>query len=255
MSTKIEWVQNPDGTRGRTWNPSTGCSKISSGCKHCYAERMAYRLAGRYGYPADEPFKVTLHPERLKQPHSWKKSLMIFVCSMSDLFHEDIPDDFIFRVVETMENCPHHTFQLLTKRSRRLFEVSDKITAWPNNIWVGVTVEAKEYKYRMDDLRKVNALVRFVSCEPLLEDLGKLNLDGIDWVIVGGESGPRARPIRLEWVAKIRDQCLDKQVAYFFKQWGGVNKSAAGRKLEGREWNQMPRSSQSQYCGQMKLIQ
>ncbi|MFC1824664.1 DUF5131 family protein [Thermodesulfobacteriota bacterium] len=241
MSTKIEWVTNLDGSKGKTWNPITGCSKVSKGCKYCYAERMAKRLAGRHGYPKDEPFRVTLHRDRVNQPLAWKKPLMIFLCSMSDFFHNDVPDDYILQILNVMKKCRHHTFQVLTKRSERMLEISRKIKKWPDNVWLGVTVEAKEYKQRIDHLRAVDAQIRFLSCEPLLDDLGQLNLKKIDWVIAGGESGPGSRVMRRDWVINIRDQCIEKDVPYFFKQWGGINKKKAGRKLEGKEWNQMPK--------------
>jgi len=240
LTTKIEWVQNPDGTQGKTWNPATGCTKISLGCQHCYAERMAKRLAGRYGYPKNNPFKVTLHPDRLEHPLKWKKPLMVFLCSMSDYFHEDVPEDYIFQVLNIIKQCPQHTFQILTKRSERMLNISQKIKQWPFNAWLGVTVEAKKYKTRIDHLKQVNASIKFLSCEPLLEDLGEIELYGIDWVIVGGESGPKSRPMNYKWVTHIRDQCLAKNVPYFFKQWGGKNKKANGRTLEGKEWTQIP---------------
>lgn len=254
MTTKIEWVLNLDGTKGKTWNPITGCTKVSTGCNYCYAERMAKRLAGRHGYPKDEPFKLTLHPKRLSQPLAWKKPLMIFLCSMSDFFHEDVPEDYIHQILDVIKKCPHHIFQILTKRSNRMIQINEKIKQWPENVWIGVTVETKEYKYRIDDLKRVNSTVRFISCEPLLGNLGNLNLQFIDWVIVGGESGPKARPIRREWVTGIRDQCLEKNVPYFFKQWGGVNKKANGRRLEGKEWNQMPKSYEVQSSSQIKFV-
>jgi len=234
-NTLIEWTE-------ATWNPITGCTKISRGCQHCYAERMAYRLAGRYGYPADEPFKITLHPQRLGQPLKWKKPHVIFVCSMSDLFHKDVPDSFIFEILNVIRQAPQHIFQILTKRSARMLKISQQIGEWLPNVWLGITVEAEEYKKRIDNLRKINCSVRFISCEPLLEDLGEINFDGIDWVIVGGESGPKSRIMRTKWAVNIRDQCLHHNVAYFFKQWGGMNKKAAGRRLEGKEWNQFPKT-------------
>ena len=229
----IEWTTS-------TWNPVTGCSKISSGCAHCWAERMSKRLAGRYGYPKNDPFRVTLHPDRLELPVHWRKSHMIFVCSMGDLFHKDVPDDFIFRVLDVIERCPGHTFQLLTKRDQRLLEFSDQIERWPPNVWAGVTVESKENEKRVDSLRKVDAAVRFLSCEPLLEDLSGIDLTGIGWVIAGGESGPGARLVRPEWVHSLRDRCLEKNVPFFFKQWGGRSKKAGGREIDGKLWSQMP---------------
>ena len=229
----IEWTTS-------TWNPVTGCSKISSGCAHCWAERMSKRLAGRYGYPKKDPFRVTLHPDRLELPARWRKSHMIFVCSMGDLFHKDVPDDFIFRVLGVIERCPGYTFQLLTKRDQRLLEFSGKIGKWPPNVWAGVTVESKENEKRVDSLRKVDAAVRFLSCEPLLEDLGGIDLTGIGWVIAGGESGPGARLVRPEWVVSLRDRCLERNVPFFFKQWGGRSKKAGGREIDGKLWSQMP---------------
>jgi protein gp37 len=240
MTTKIEWVLNPDGTKGQTWNPITGCSKISLGCKNCYAERLAKRLAGRVGYPKKNPFQVTGHPQRLNRPLEWKKGVMVFVCSMSDIFHEKISDDFILRVFQVIRKCPQHTFQVLTKRSGRLLTISEKIGKWPANVWLGVTVESSEYRHRIDQLRSIPVPIRFISCEPLLGNLGEIDLGGIDWVIVGGESGPGARTMSLEWVTNIRDQCIKNSVPFFFKQWGGVNKKLTGRKLQGVEWNQMP---------------
>lgn len=240
MSTKIEWVLNLDGTKGRTWNPITGCSKISRGCVNCYAERMSKRLAGRYGYPKSNPFRVTLRPNRLLQPLSWKKPSMIFLCSMSDLFHPDVPDEFIFQIIDIIKKCPHHTFQILTKRPNRMIEFNNILKKWPDNAWVGVTVEASLYKHRIEQLRKMLAPVKYLSCEPLLDNLGHLDLNGINWVIVGGESGSGARPMESEWATNIRDQCLSFGVPYFFKQWGGMFKKKTGRELEGKVWNQMP---------------
>jgi protein gp37 len=236
INSGIEWTES-------TWNPVTGCSKISSGCLNCYAERMARRLAGRYGYPKTNPFKVTIHKNRLPQPLKWPGNQMIFVCSMSDLFHTDVPDKFIFAILEIMKECPHHIFQILTKRADRLLEFSKKIDNWPKNVWIGVTVEEKEFIKRIEILKQVDAAVRFLSCEPLLNDLGKIDLNGIDWLIVGGESGPNARPMNLKWVTNLRDQSIKRGIPYFFKQWGGINKKASGRCLEGKIWDQMPKSS------------
>lgn len=230
---KIEWTES-------TWNPVTGCTKISKGCLNCYAERMSKRLAGRCGYPKDTPFKVTLHPNRLSQPSKWKKKHIIFVCSMSDLFHKDIPDSYIFEVLNVIKDRSHHTFQVLTKRPERMVQFTQKAGPLPANLWLGVTVESEEYKSRIDLLRQIKAQIRFLSCEPLLNDLGQLNLEKIDWVIVGGESGFKARPIKPEWAINIRNQCVSKNIPYFFKQWGGVRKKDKGRLLEGREWNEMP---------------
>ena len=241
MPTKIEWVLNPDGTKGETWNPVTGCSKISIGCKNCYAERIAKRLAGRVGYPKRNPFQVTLHSERLIHPLRWNKGVMVFVCSMSDIFHEEVPDSFIYRIFRVIEKCPQHTFQILTKRPERLAKVGELINKWPSNVWLGVTVETKDYKGRIQYFREIDVPVKFISCEPLLEDLEEFDLRGINWVIVGGESGPNARPIHPDWVINIRDQCTRNSIPFFFKQWGGINKKVTGRRLQGKEWSQVPR--------------
>lgn len=249
MTTKIEWVRNIDGTQGKTWNPVTGCTKISLGCRHCYAERMAKRLAGRHGYPANRPFRVTTHPERLAYPLHWRKPTMIFVCSMSDTFHANIPSSFVMEMVHIMRQCPHHTFQVLTKRVSRMVQLSQKVGKWPENVWLGVTVETREYKNRIDALRKIQAAVKFVSCEPLLGDLGRLNLCGIDWVIVGGESGPYARKMEESWACSVRDQCKKESVPFFFKQWGGVHKKRNGRILQGKLWNEIPFRSRADWSG------
>ena len=234
MATKssIEWTES-------TWNPLTGCNKISPGCKHCYAERMAKRLhaMGQLNYA--NGFKLTLHPQSLEIPLSWKKPQMIFVNSMSDLFHKDVPVDFIQQVFDVMRRADWHTFQVLTKRAERLLEIDPQID-WPSNVWMGVSVENQDYKYRIDLLRQTHAKIKFLSLEPLLGPLPRLNLKGINWVIVGGESGPGARPILEEWVIDIRDQCKAKRVPFFFKQWGGVQKKRAGRLLQGEIYNQMP---------------
>jgi protein gp37 len=251
VTTKIEWVLNSDGTLGKTWNPITGCTKISAGCKNCYAERMSKRLAGRYGYPLKNPFQITLHRKRLEQPDGWHKPLMIFLCSMSDFFHEDVPLDYNVDIINIINRCPHHTFQILTKRSDRILKIRQKIKRWPDNAWLGVTVEAKNYKERITHLKQVDCAIRFLSCEPLLEDLGKLDLDGIDWVIVGGESGPGARPMHVKWATNLRDQCVSMGVPYFFKQWGGKKKKVSGRILEGKEWSQIPDSIS--YANQKKV--
>ena len=234
--TDIEWTE-------ATWNPVTGCTRISKGCLNCYAERMAKRLAGRYGYDKKDPFKVTLHPNRLAQPMGWRKKNTIFVCSMGDLFHEDVPDDYIVQVFDVMRACAHHTFQVLTKRSERLSQIDLIIGDWPENIWAGVTIESSEYKARIDHLRKVPAKVRYLSCEPLLVDLGPLSLNGIDWVIAGGESGWGARKMSRAWIADIRDQCVAQNTPFFFKQWGGAKKKLNGRVLDGKKWNQYPRAA------------
>jgi protein gp37 len=231
-STKIEWTES-------TWNPVTGCTKISAGCKNCYAERMAKRLQAMGQYNYRNGFKLTCHRHALDLPLHWVKPQMIFVNSMSDLFHEDVPADFIIEIFNVMKNTPHHQYQILTKRAQRLAQLS-AILPWEKNIWMGVTVETADYKQRIDYLRKTGANVKFLSLEPLLEDLGYLELDGIDWVIAGGESGIGARPIEAEWVRNIRDECQCQNVPFFFKQWGGVNKKKNGRSLDGQIWNDMP---------------
>src|SRR5262245_49823923 len=228
----IEWTE-------ATWNPLTGCDKISPGCKNCYAERMARRLHAM-GHPNYiNGFELTLHEHVLDAPLRWKKPQMVFVNSMSDLFHEGVPLDFIQRVFDVMREANWHRFQVLTKRSRRLVELSPAIE-WPENVWMGVSVERKDYAFRIDDLRQTRAKIRFLSLEPLLAPLQKLDLEGIHWVIVGGESGPGARPLLEEWVTSIRDQCLAAGVPFFFKQWGGFNKKRRGRNLEGRTWDELP---------------
>ncbi len=239
-ASKIEWTE-------QTWNPVTGCTKVSPGCKHCYAETMARRLKamGASGY--DRGFKLTLQPERLDQPLERKKATVWFVNSMSDLFHKDVPDAYIDRVFDSIRKTPHHTYQILTKRSERLPRYFATRTV-PANVWLGVSVENRKYgKPRIDDLRQVQAPIRFLSVEPLLEDLGELNLRDIHWVIVGGESGSKARPMKAEWARSIKKQCEESGVAYFFKQWGtwGAdgrkrNKHANGRELDGKTWDQYP---------------
>ena len=228
----IEWTD-------ATWNPVTGCTKISPGCKHCYAERLAHRLQlmGQANYK--NAFRLTVQPHMLEVPLRWKTPKRIFVNSMSDLFHQDVPADYIKKVFAVMARADWHQFQVLTKRSERLQELSP-VLPWPGHIWQGVSVENEDYLDRIDDLRASGAAVKFLSLEPLLGPLPKLNLRGIDWVIVGGESGPGARPMRPEWVIDIRDQCTRQSVAFFFKQWGGVQKSKTGRTLQGRTWDEMP---------------
>jgi len=228
----IEWTES-------TWNPVTGCTKISQGCKNCYAERMAIRLQAMGQHNYRNGFKLTCHPHALSLPLDWKKPQMIFVNSMSDLFHEKVPVDFILDVFDVMKKTPHHQYQILTKRAERLAKLS-KILPWRENIWMGVTVEAADYKYRIDCLRQTAAHIKFLSLEPLLGNFGTLDLDGIDWVIAGGESGIGARPLEPEWVRNIRDECRSQHVPFFFKQWGGVNKKKNGRSLDGRVWDAMP---------------
>lgn len=230
--TGIEWTQ-------ATWNPVTGCTKISPGCKNCYAERMAVRLKAMGNPSYSNGFEVTLHDNLLGLPLTWKKPQHIFVNSMSDLFHKDVPVEFIQSVFDVMNKAHWHHFQILTKRSDRLVEL-DPILKWVPNIWMGVSVENKNYLYRIDDLRKTSAHIKFISFEPLLGPVRKLDLTGIDWAIVGGESGQGARKIEPSWVIDIRNQCNMKHIPFFFKQWGGVNRKKAGRVLEGRTWEEMP---------------
>ena len=222
-----------------TWNPVTGCTKISQGCKHCYAERMARRLEAMGSDRYRNGFNVTLHPDLLDVPRRWRQARIVFVNSMSDLFHDDIPLAYIQRVFATMQDCPHHTFQVLTKRSERLAELAP-LLPWPNNVWMGVSVEDARVIHRVADLQTVPAAVRFLSLEPLIGPLDALPLEGIHWAIVGGESGPRARPLRKEWVTSIFRQCRAARVPFFFKQWGGVRKDLTGRELNGRIYNEMP---------------
>lgn len=222
-----------------TWNPVTGCTKISPGCLNCYAERMAIRLRAMGAERYKDGFKVRIHPETLELPIKWKRPRIIFVNSMSDLFHEEVPEDFILKVFDTMSRCPQHTFQILTKRSARLVSMNKLIT-WPKNVWMGVSVEDGRMKFRIHDLLHTDARVKFLSCEPLIGPINRIPLKGIDWVIVGGESGPMARPMDAEWALDIRNECLMSGVPFFFKQWGGINKKATGRLLDGRIWNDMP---------------
>jgi protein gp37 len=228
----IEWTES-------TWNPVTGCSKASPGCKHCYAERMTYRLQAMGQANYRNGFDVTIHEHALSLPLQWKKPQTIFVNSMSDLFHESVSVDFILRAFEVMRQAHWHRFQVLTKRAERLLEL-DQILPWSPNVWMGVSVESDRLLSRADCLRETHAAVKFLSLEPLLGPLPSLALDGIDWVIVGGESGPGARPLSESWVKEIRDKCTCQAVPFFFKQWGGVNKKKAGRVLQGRTWDQMP---------------
>jgi protein gp37 len=232
INSGIEWTET-------TWNPVTGCTKISPGCKNCYAERMAYRLQAMGQPNYRHGFKVTLQERMLPLPLEWRKPRMIFVNSMSDLFHKDVPTPFIKKTFDVMRKASWHTFQILTKRSDRFGEIEGTIKI-PKNVWLGVSVECEDYLYRIDDLRTTHAPVKFLSLEPLIGPLPGLNLEGIDWVIVGGESVPGARPMNEEWVTEIRDICLASNVPFFFKQWGGVVKKRAGRVLEGRTWDQMP---------------
>jgi len=233
-NTSIEWTDT-------TWNPVTGCTKISPGCTHCYAERMSIRLKAMGQRNYVNGFEVALHEEALALPLKWKKPQSIFVNSMSDLFHDDIPDDFIHRAFEVMRIADWHQYQVLTKRSKRLLELSPAID-WGGHIWMGVSVESPDYFLRIDHLRETGAKIKFLSLEPLLAPLPNMDLTGIDWAIVGGESGPGARPVEESWVLDIRDQCKASGVAFFFKQWGGTNKKKSGRLLEGRTWDELPGS-------------
>lgn len=231
-SSSIEWTE-------LTWNPTTGCDKISSGCKFCYAEIMSRRLRSMGVEKYKDGFAVRTHEEVLAVPYGWRKPAMVFVNSMSDLFHENVPFEFIERVFKVMNECPHLTFQVLTKRSERLEQLSSNLK-WTPNIWMGVSVENGDVVHRIENLRSVPAAVRFLSCEPLIGPLADLKLRGIDWVIAGGESGRRPRPMLKEWVCEIKNQCEAKSVAFFFKQWGGTNKKAAGRKLDGKHYDTFP---------------
>jgi protein gp37 len=231
----IEWTD-------ATWNPIRGCTKISPGCAHCYAERFAERFRGVPGHPFEQGFDLRLIPEALELPYKWKKPRRIFVNSMSDLFHEDVPADFIERVFEVIRGASQHQFQILTKRAERLSRMLEG-KAIPGNAWLGVSVESADYRWRIDHLRKVPASIRFLSIEPLLAPVGTLDLRGIGWVITGGESGPHARPMQSNWVREIRDQCQQAHVPFFFKQWGGVRKHLTGRILDGRTWDAMPAQS------------
>jgi protein gp37 len=228
----IEWTES-------TWNPVTGCTKISPGCKHCYAERMAKRLQAMGQPNYANGFKLALHPHMIEIPLKWKKPQTIFVNSMSDLFHRDVPISYIRDVFAVMGRASWHRFQVLTKRADRLHELSEQLD-WADNIWMGVSVENRCYRDRIDHLRATGARVKFLSLEPLLGPLPNLDLSGVDWVIVGGESGPGARPMDPAWVTDLRDQCCNASVPFFFKQWGGRNKKQAGRVLEGRVWDEMP---------------
>lgn len=254
-SSTIEWTQT-------TWNPVVGCTKVSEGCRNCYAERMSKRLAAmargaeergenpgrkanykRATSPRGWTGKVVTDDTALTDPLRWRQPRLVFVNSMSDLFHVKVEEAFIRRVFEVMASCPRHTFQVLTKRPERALALAPRLP-WPGNVWLGTSVEDAEVKGRIDLLRCIPAQTRFISAEPLIGPLGALNLRGIHWVIVGGESGPGARPMLADWARDIRRQCVDKNVAFFFKQWGGVNKKRAGRKLDGRLWNELPKGAQ-----------
>ena len=228
----IEWTES-------TWNPVTGCSKVSAGCKNCYAERMAKRLRAMGSPRYADGFSVSLHRDLIDAPKSWKSPKVIFVNSMSDLFHEKVPVDFIQQVFATMKDCPHHTFQILTKRSERLVLLGSELE-WSPNVWMGVSVEDSRVVHRIRDLQRVPAAVRFLSLEPLIGPVGEMPLAGIDWAIVGGESGPHSREIKIEWVREIYRQCRKAGTAFFFKQWGGVRKDLTGRQLGGKTYDEMP---------------
>jgi protein gp37 len=228
----IEWTN-------ATWNPVTGCNKVSPGCKHCYAEIMARRLKAMGMAAYKDGFKLTLQPDKLDAPLGWSKPKLIFVNSMADLFHKDVPVEYIQDVFKVMGMASWHQYQVLTKRAERLEEVSEKLE-WHNNVWMGVSVESSDYLFRIDHLRRTKAKIKFLSVEPLLGPLPRMNLKGIDWVIVGGESGPGARPMSPEWVIDIKNQCKKANVPFFFKQWGGVRKVKTGRLLLGKTWDEMP---------------
>ena len=228
----IEWTE-------ATWNPVTGCTKVSAGCKNCYAERLAKRLHAMGNRRYANSFEVTMHHDVVDLPRSWKTGRRVFVNSMSDLFHRDVPLEFIQKVFATMRACPQHNFQILTKRSSRARELAPRLE-WPENVWMGVSVEDATALNRVDDLREIPAAVRFLSCEPLIGSLTGINLRGIHWVIVGGESGPRARPMEIVWVREIYRACRRQKVPFFFKQWGGVRKDLTGRLLGGRTYDEMP---------------
>lgn len=231
----IEWTT-------ATWNWATGCTKISEGCEKCYMFREYQRLK-RLGLPTYQwsPDDIHIHEEVLKKPLEWKTPRMIFTNSMSDFFHERIPFEFLDRVIEVIRATPQHTYQVLTKRSWRMMRYSERIGGFPENVWLGVTVESSPYKFRIEHLRRSEARIRFLSIEPLIAPVRKLNLQEIDWVIVGGESGPNYRPCQPEWVRDIRDECLAENVAFFFKQWGGLRPKSGGRTLDRREWNEFPK--------------
>lgn len=226
INSTIEWTEC-------TWNPTTGCHKISPGCLNCYAERFAERFRGTQGHPYEQGFDIKIWPERLKIPLSWKKSRLIFVDSMSDLFKEEIPEEFIYDVFSVMRQADWHQFQLLTKRPKRMIEIARSLSDWPTNVWAGVSVESQAWIWRIDVLKELPAKIKFLSCEPLLGPLN-LVLDNLQWIIVGGESGPGARPMNIQWVRDIKEQCLEADVPFFFKQWGGVYKKKYGRELDGK---------------------
>lgn len=232
-ASKIEWTEE-------TWNPITGCSKCSAGCQHCYAEKFAKRLQAMGNERYKDAFKVTVHRDLFEKPMEWKKPKMIFVNSMSDIFHEDIPEQDILDLFDVMNRATWHTFQVLTKRADRMVELSDKIN-WTDNIWMGVSVEDKDAIDRCEKLKQTGAKIKFVSAEPLLESIAEINLDGIDWLIVGGESGAGSRLMDESWVIELRDKAKEEKVAFFFKQWGGTRKKKAGSLLQGKSYKQYPK--------------
>ena len=238
-STPIEWTD-------ATWNPVTGCTKVSPGCAHCYAETFAERFRGVLGHPYEQGFDLKLWPGRLNLPLDWARPRRVFVNSMSDLFHEDVPDDYIRRVFDTMVSADWHQFQVLTKRPERMRQLA-KLLPWPPNVWAGVSIENRRFVRRADDLRDVPAAVRFISAEPLLGSLATLDLAGIDWVIVGGESGPRRRPMKQEWIEELYAACTTRGVSFFFKQWGGRHPKSGGRLFQGQEWSEMPEPETSRW--------
>ncbi len=237
IGSTIEWTEV-------TWNPVTGCSKVSDGCKHCYAERMANRLLAMGVEKYQNGFSVSVHPSSLGEPLEWRRPRLVFVNSMSDLFHQSVPEAFVRSVFETMNRASHHTFQVLTKRPGRAASLSQSLD-WTPNIWLGTSIESDAVLGRLPLLKESGALTKFLSLEPLLSPLPNLDLSGIGWVIVGGESGPGARPMHADWVREIRDACVEAAVPFFFKQWGGVFKKQTGRTLDGRTWDEMPMRSQS----------
>ena len=232
INSKIEWTE-------ATWNPVTGCTKISEGCKHCYAATMAHRLHAMHNPRYFNEFKVTVHEDLIRKPMEWKKPQRIFVNSMSDLFHDEVPDDIILKVFDTMNRCSQHQFQVLTKRPERLLALDERLK-WTSNIWMGVTVEGNDYLYRADLLRETGAKIKFISAEPLLEDISNIDLTEIDWIIVGGESGHGSRPMEKEWVLSLQSIANESGTAFFFKQWGGVNKKKTGKLLDGKIVQQYP---------------
>ncbi len=231
----IEWTD-------ATWNPVTGCTQVSPGCDHCYALTFAERFRGVPGHPYEQGFDLKLWPQRLELPLRWKRPRRIFVNSMSDLFHRDVPDDYVAAVFDVMVRADHHIFQVLTKRSSRLAKLGPSLP-WPSNVWVGVSIETERYRWRADHLRQVPAAVRFISAEPLLGPLARVDLSGVEWVITGGESGNGHRPIDPDWVRDLRDRCQQQGVAFFHKQWGGRTPKANGRELDGRTWDEFPQPS------------